>query len=141
MDNLHKTRDWKEMFISQMTDEHLQNTVKIFLNNIKKSSDFLSWNGNLTNTIDMRLSWNRIEDLWEKFETILKQSYLMLWRYTIELFIRWINMSEDFKEAFWRDVMVEKIALLQEFTENTVDDSLYNGDEEDYDTYSYGYLD
>lgn len=101
MKNTHRTQDGETFFISQMTNEHLENTIKMHLKRIKESSDIVN-NVKFVSNVDFLLAWIDNESVKEKAKNILKSSYGELWKYLIEAYIRGLDLKNDFQEAFWR---------------------------------------
>jgi hypothetical protein len=55
MKNTHRTQDGETFFISQMTNEHLENTIKMHLKRIKESSDIVN-NVKFVSNVDFLLA-------------------------------------------------------------------------------------
>jgi hypothetical protein len=74
MKNTHRTADGQTMFISQMETSHLENTIKMYLKNIKECTDMIS-NVNITNNIDLLLAGVDNESVKERAKDMLKRSH------------------------------------------------------------------
>lgn len=122
MKNTHRTADGQTMFISQMETSHLENTIKMYLKNIKECTEMIS-NVNIQNNIDLLLAWVDNESVKEKAKNVLKQAYSELWKYLIEAYIRGIDLSKEFQETFGRkwqtwDIWIFKKAITSKYLSN-----------------------
>lgn len=74
MKNTHRTATGDTMFISQMETSYLENTIKMYLKNIKECTDMVS-NVNIQNNIDLLIGGVDNESVKERAKQILKQAY------------------------------------------------------------------
>lgn len=119
MKNTHRTADGETIFISQMETSHLENTIKMHLKNIKDCTDMIS-NVNITNNVDLLIAGVDNESVKERAKEMLKRSHTELWKYLIEAFIRWLDLSKEFQETFGRknqamDLWVFKKAITSKY--------------------------
>lgn len=123
MKNTHRTADGQTMFISQMETSHLENTIKLILKNIKECMDMIN-NVNITNSIDLLIAWVDNESIKERAKEMLKWYHTELWKYLIEAFIRWLDLSKEFQETFGRkdqivaDLWIFKKAITSRYLSN-----------------------
>lgn len=95
-----------------METSHLENTIRMYLKNIKECTDMVS-NVNIQNNIDLLIGGVDNESVKERAKQILKQAYSELWKYLIEAYIRGLDLSKDFQETFGRSTQTGDLGLFK----------------------------
>lgn len=113
MNNMHKTADWKVMFISQMDDSHLNNMIKILLKSIKDCINIIN-NVNMWNNLDLLLAGIDDQSMKERAKENLQEVYWKLWNYLIEAYIRWMDFKDDMQDAFGRKEQQKNLDTLKQ---------------------------
>ena len=129
--NTHKTADWKTMFISQMDNDHLANTIKLFLRKIEQCIYILT-DESVWSNIDFLLSWSNYDSIKQSAKRTLSNLYEKLGKYVIESNIRGINITDELQATFKRAESVwnstAKILAIVAIDSDDDDDS----DEDEY---------
>ena len=101
MDNTHTTRDGVTMLVANMEDSHLLNTIKLLCKDIEQNRLVLISDIEET-SIDYILSWYDLWDLKEFAKNKIRNGYNNILIYVLEASIRWLDISTQLQEAFWR---------------------------------------
>lgn len=107
MNKLHKTKEGKKMYISEMDDTHLANFIRLSLKGIIKIKEQLRGN---TEVDPFKVALYNKHEVYnkEKLTDFLEELCDNLYPYLAELALRGIDMAEELRDAFDRKG-VEKI--------------------------------
>lgn len=106
----HYTRGGETMFISQMEDEHLRNTIEIFLREIEKCIGLLDFKVGLSRfksalyKVDSEEIADRAE---ERLQKVVNKSY----PYLSEALLRGMDFKDRLQEVFQRKGAEEKFLV------------------------------
>lgn len=122
MQNIHKTKDGRVVAIASMDNDHLKNTILMYVNNIKKYMSVVDWTFNVSWATAVVYDCDN-DNLKRKAKQEIKSSYERLKDYVIEAVLRWIDMSKYLQDAMWRKENIEVQAIGYE---EDYDDDPYN---------------
>ena len=115
----HKTKDGDSMFISEMSEQHLNHTISMHLRNIEENYQLLTWDKKVT--INSLLYERDID--FDEVKRRVKQIDTILPFYIMEASIRWIDFSEQLQKVYWRtDKLVTNNLLLDSWDEDEEDE-------------------
>ena len=97
----HITKDWTRMLISQMENNHLENTIKLLIKNIKNAYEVLNnWSPfKWVEAISMNIDSDNIK---YRAKEYIKNNMEKLPYYIFEAQIRWMDFSELLQDLVWR---------------------------------------
>ena len=96
----HTTATWEKILISDMTYDHLKNTILMFIKNIKQLNELL--NNKIVENLDTILSWYRKIHSKEQIKNMILDNKNNIVHYIFESSIRWIHYTTELQELFWR---------------------------------------
>lgn len=113
---VHKTFEGDEMYIAEMDDSHLKNTIDLHILNFKKAAKAL--NKKDTNTINGIL-YKNVGMTAEKAKWHINDISEKLPAYIMEAVIRGIDYSKQLQEIFGRSAQLyEEGVLLLDFSDD-----------------------
>ena len=97
----HVTKDGKQMFISQMDDDHLKNTINLMFANIRNAKSLLSAKVSLSNFQGALYGMSK-EKISKKTAKLIKNQTRKLAHYLAEAMLRGMNYTKELQELFER---------------------------------------
>lgn len=119
--NTHTTSTGDTIFISQMEDSHLINTINVIAKKVQKAREVIE--GGVKNTVDMIVSWYDSERVVEYSKNVIRNWYENIQSYVFEASLRWISVTSLLQLTFGR---WEKTAAL-----NVIQEERYCGNDSD----------
>ena len=107
----HTTKDGKHMFISQMDDEHLKNTINLMFANIRNAKSLLSAKVSLSNFQGALYGMSK-EKISKKTAKLIKGHTRKLAHYLAEAMLRGMNYTKELQELFERTGADTKFDIL-----------------------------
>lgn len=110
MYKLHSTKSGESMFISMMEDEHLQNTIMLYINKIRGQKDLL---GAKVNISPMKMAMYGIDTqtLVDTAKRTIQGTCTKLYPYLAEAMLRGFDYKAQLQEIFERTGAEAKFEL------------------------------
>ena len=101
MNKIHKTKEGKKMYISEMEDTHLTNYIRLALKGVEKIKEQLR---GTTETDPFKIALYNKRETYdnEQLSDLLEDICDNLYPYLAELALRGIDMSEELRKVFER---------------------------------------
>lgn len=101
MYTLHNTRDGQQLFISMMEDDHLKNTITLYLGKLKGYKELLDAKINIS-PIKMAMYGIDTQNMVSQAKTKIKSCCTRLYPYLAEAMLRGIDYKTQLQEIFER---------------------------------------
>jgi hypothetical protein len=126
MNKIHVTREGQKMFISQMDDSHLLNTVKMICRNIEECKSLSAYSPGISGFQKklMGLDDEKLQN--EMFDKIKEYSEMLVY-YVAETSLRGLNVSSVLQSAFERSEKLPKFEIPSNSPSQLID---YEDDDE-----------
>lgn len=113
MYNMHRTKSGETMFISMMEDDHLQNTINMYVNKIRSQKELL---GAKVNISPMKMAMYGVDTarLVEAAKKSIKACCTKLYPYLAEAMLRGFDYKVQLQEIFERTSAEPKFDLEME---------------------------
>lgn len=98
----HTTEDGRSIFVSEMPDQHLKNTVNVLINNAQAMKALIKGGAGPETITEIIHGVSRKQQIGVAREKV-KSIYVNLAPYIMECMIRGIDFSKELADAFERD--------------------------------------
>lgn len=125
----HKTKDWDSILISDMTDDHLKNTITSMCKRITDAFAIYSWN--MKEDITTITAWVDLRRWKENSKDIISNTTKHLATYIMEATIRWLDIRETLTTALWREAKTDiQNSIMSNNLLNSPQENYYPGSED-----------